>query len=139
VGALCVLLPHTPAQHRTALFKEVLERFRDSLPSWHRGIFLADMLSALPAEAQVDLLLEIDAQVLAAWISLLDTQTRSQLMAGLPAALRSTIGASSAFSSRARQLFMADSARRDLARAFQRQLGRSRISFEAVVAGGSEQ
>jgi hypothetical protein len=120
-----------PAQ-RGALFGAALERFHGSLPTWYRGIFLADLLFGLPQEARADLLLEIDTESLGAWLSLVDPETRDHLVEELPETLRASIG-SVAFPSRTRQIAVAVRARQELARGFQRQLSRANLAFEQVV------
>jgi hypothetical protein len=132
-GALSVLLPNLGAAERGALFGGALERFHGSLPVWYRSIFVADMLFELEDEARTDLLLEVDVESLSAWLSLVDGDTRERLVAGLPDSLRVSVGAASAFPSRARQLALAERGRQDLARGFQRQLARANLSFEQVV------
>ena len=137
VGALSVLLPRLPRSTRDELFVGALRRFQGTLPSWHRGIFLPDMLFALSDEARVDLLLEVDVEGLAAWVSLLDGDERRNLLNTVPESLRNSLLAVSSFPSRARQLAQAERGRRELARAFQRQLGRAGLSFEEVVLAGA--
>lgn len=132
-GALSALLPTVSPARRTALFGGALERFHGSLPAWHRGIFVADMLGSLPDEARTDLLLELDVETLAAWLSLLDAVTKDRLLDDLPSSLRTSVEASAVFPSRARQLALAERGRVDLARGFQRQLARANIPFERVV------
>lgn len=132
-GALAVLLPQLSAATREGLFDDALARTHGALPSWTRGILTPDMLLSLPAEARADLLLEVEVEPLAAWLSLVDAETRGSLLADAPEALRLSIQASSVFPSRSRQVGLADRARRDLARGFQRQLARARIPFEQVV------
>jgi len=132
-GALSVLLPMLNPGNRAALFAAALHRFQGSAPSWYRGILVPDMLSALPSEARADLLLEVDVELLAAWMSLADGETQHRLLAGAPDSLRASVGSFGAFASRARQLALAARGRQELARGFQRQLVRSGIPFERVV------
>jgi hypothetical protein len=132
-GALCVLLPRVSAPHRAALFGAALRRLNGSLPDWYRGIFTADMLQVLSDEARADLLLGVDVETLAAWLSVQDADTRADLIAGLPGSLRTSVAAVGGFTSRARQLALARQGRRDLADGFQRQLARSGVPFEQVV------
>jgi len=94
---------------------------------------VADMLFALPDEARADLLLEVEVDALAAWLSLLDSDTARRIQDGLPDTLRASLSGASAFPSRERQVALAEQARRALAGGFQRQLARARLSFEAVV------
>ncbi|MEO0601429.1 MAG: hypothetical protein AAF211_08340 [Myxococcota bacterium] len=133
-GALSVLLEAVNPARRASLFRQALERSHGSLPGWYRGILVADMLFELGEETRADLLLEIDIEPLAAWMSLLDAETQARLLSTLPRALASSIQASSDFGSRARQLALADRGRREVARGFQRQLQRAQIPFERVVA-----
>jgi len=132
-GALSVLLEAVNPARRTSLFRQAIERSHGSFPAWYRGILVADMLFELSPEGRADLLLEIDVEPLAAWLSLLDAETQARLLSGLPRALATSIQASSEFGSRARQIALADRGRRELARAFQRQLQRAQIPFERVV------
>ncbi len=133
-GALSVLLESVNPARRSSLFRQAIERSHGNLPAWTRGILVADMLFQLPEEARADLLLEVDIEPLAAWISLLDAETQARLLSGMPRALASSVHASSDFGSRSRQVALADRGRRDLARGFQRQLTRSQLPFERVVA-----
>ncbi len=133
VGALSVLLESVNPDRRAALFADALQRFQGSLPAWYRGILLSDMLLKLAVEARADLLLEVDVKTLAAWLSLLDTETQGRLLAGTPTALQASVQASSVFPSRTEQLSLARRGRRDLAQAFQAQLARARVPFERVV------
>jgi hypothetical protein len=132
-GALSVLLPSVRPAQRAALFGGAVERFHGSLPAWYRGIFLADMLFAIDDEARTDLLLELDVETLAAWISLLDPDARERVTGDLPASLRASVAGAAISPSRARQLALAERGRQDLARGFQRQLARAKIPFERVV------
>ena len=137
-GALAVLLSSLPPRDRAALFDDALARTHGNLPAWTRGILTAEMLFTLPLEARADLMLELEAEPLAAWFSLVDTDTRSRLLDGLPDALRVSIQAASVVPSRARQLSLAGRGQRDLARGFQRQLARARIPFERAVGSDEE-
>ena len=91
------------------------------------------MLLQLPDETRADLMLEVDMETLAGWLSTLDEATRQALMTGLPSRLQATIQASSVFPSRARQLTMAERGRRELSRALGGQLARVGLSFEQVA------
>lgn len=137
-AALAVLLPRLTPAHRGALYDDALARTHGSLPAWTRGILTPDMLLALPAESRADLLLEVEAEPLAAWFSVVDAELRPRLLAGVPDSLRLSIEAASVFPSRARQLALAGRGRRELARGFQRQLARLGISFERVVQSDLE-
>ena len=112
---------------------QALQRFGGSLPGWQRDIFPGDMLFALSAEARADLMLAIDVEPLAAWVSLLGPGLRSRLLGDVPDVLRLSIQAASVFPSRAAQLALATQGRRALSRGFLRQLGRAGLSFEAAV------
>jgi membrane protein implicated in regulation of membrane protease activity len=133
-GALSVLLPAVGPAGSNALFATALQRFGGTLPTWQRNILVPDMLFALPAEARADLLLEVDADALTAWLSLLDAHLRSELLADAPTALRAAVSGGGGFGSRSRQLQLADQGRRELARGFQRQLVRAGLAFEQVVS-----
>jgi len=131
--ALSLLLERVPSARRADVLRPTLARFHGKLPSWHRGVLVSDMLFALPDEERADLLLDIDARALAAWLSLLDPSTTERLLASAPAALRRSTQAASSFASRADQLALADAGHRALAAGFQRQLARLRLNFEAVL------
>jgi hypothetical protein len=137
-GALAALLPSLAPHVRAAIFDDALLRTHGNLPAWTRGILTPDMLFALQPESRADLLLEVDAEPLAAWFSLVDADTRTRLLAGMPDSLRATIQAPTGFPSRERQLFLAGRGRRDLARSFQRQLSRARIPFERALRPDDE-
>lgn len=132
-GALSVLLPRLTATQRAELFAAALRRLHGSLPTWYRGILTAEMLMVLDAESRADLLLSVDLETLAAWASLLETDTRAALLSGLPDTLRLSVQASAVFPSRAHQLALAARGRVALARGFQQQLSRAGISFEQTV------
>lgn len=137
-AALAVLLPRLSPAHRGALYDDALDRSHGTLPAWTRAILTPDMLLALPAESRADLLLELEAEPLAAWFSLVEAELRPRLLAGAPESLRRSIEAATVFPSRTRQLALAGQGRRDLARGFQRQLARLGIPFEQVVQSGVE-
>lgn len=137
-AALAVLLPWLPAASRVAVFEDALQRTHGVLPAWTRGILTADMVLHLPTEARADLLLEIELEPLAAWLSLQDADTRARLSDGLPDALRRALQSAEAPPSRERQLSLAGRARRDLARGLQRQLARLQVPFESVVVPGED-
>lgn len=132
-GALAVLLPLLAPARRAALFEEALARFQGHLPLWHREIFLGDMLLSLEQEARTDLLLEVELEPLAAWLSLLEPDLRARLLDGVPESLRTSLRAVGAPHARAVQLALATRGRRALAVGFQRQLARAGIPFEGVV------
>jgi hypothetical protein len=137
-GALAVLLPSLPPRDRAAVFDDALRRTHGSLPAWTRGIVTADMLFTLSPESRADMLLELELEPLAAWLSLVDTDSRARLLDGLPASLRASIQAASVFPSRTRQLSLAGRTRREMARGFQHQLARARIPFEHAVRPADE-
>ncbi|MFZ5479436.1 MAG: hypothetical protein ACOZNI_21910 [Myxococcota bacterium] len=137
-GALAVLLPSLPPLDRASLFDDALDRAQGNLPAWTRAILVPEMLFALHPESRADLLLEIEAEPLAAWLSLVDAETRARLLDGVPDTLRATIQATSVFPSRERQLSLASRGRRDLARSFVRQLARARIPFERALRPDTE-
>ena len=136
-GALAVLLPTLEPATRAKLFEGALRRFSGRAPGWYREIFLPELLAALPAEVQVDLLLEVDVEPLAAWLSLTGPAKR-EVVAVMPDSLRSAVGAVSSWPSQERQLALAGRGRRELAAAFQRQLGRAGVRFEDALVGGGE-
>jgi len=133
-GALSVLLPAVGAAQQGALFGRALAPFSGSVPSWYKDIFVAEMLRALPAEARADLVLELDINALAAWLSMQSRESRAALAGGLPSALRSSLAASSQFASRAQQITLAERGRVSLARGFQAQLARAGLSFAQVLS-----
>jgi hypothetical protein len=132
-GALSVLLPLVNPTARAALFSAAIDRRHGSVPAWYRGIVYADMLLELPEEARADLLLSVDVDGLAAWLSLLEADTRERVLAGLSGSLRSAVAASSVFPNRTRQLALADRCRQDLASGYQRQLARLGVPLERAV------
>ena len=68
--------------------------------SAHAANVVEDALDALPAEARVDLLLEVEVEPLAAWLSLCDADTRSRVVGQMPVALRASVSGASTFGSR---------------------------------------
>ena len=133
--ALSVLLTAVEPAHRAALFESVLQRFHGTLPTWHRDILVPDMLLELSEEGRADLFLGVEAQALAAWLTLVAPETRSVLVASMPSALQATVQGLSAFASDAQRHGLAEQGRQALARGFQQQLARARTPFERVVVG----
>ncbi len=133
VGALCVLLPALDEATQSALFSAAISRAGGRLPAWTRGLLLPEMLAAIPEEARADLLLEVEVEALAAWLSLTAGEARSRVLASMPGALRSSVAASSVFPSRTRQLALAAEGRAQLARGFVNQLARAGLSFEQAL------
>jgi len=136
VGALSVLLESVNPARRTALFAASLKRFQGQLPSWHRGILVAEMLFELSRESRADLLLGIDAESLAAWLSVVGDDASRRLVSGLPDALRASVSSFSGFGTRDNQVRLASAARAQLAVSFQEQLSRANLTFERVVDKG---
>lgn len=131
-AALSLLLPRLSQPDREELFARVLRRFGGSLPDWYRGILVPDMLLELSEEARADLFLGVEAEALAAWNALLDTETSEQIFASAPRSLRASMQAATSSGSRAEQLALADRARRALAAGLQSQLARDGVPFEQV-------
>ena len=136
-GALSVLLPWLHPASRSALFEGAMERFGNTVPAWVRGVLFADMLFALPDEARADVFLTVDADALAAWLSMLESDTRDALLATMPISLRNAIGVASTFPSRSRRLALAERGREALAKAFQQQLALAGIPFERAIGAGN--
>ncbi|MFT4623602.1 MAG: hypothetical protein ACI8PZ_002258 [Myxococcota bacterium] len=133
VGPLSVLLEGVPGPARAALFRDALDRSHGSLPDWTRGILSSDFLFALPTEAWADLALQVDVAALAAWLSLVEANSRTRLVTGLPGSVQSAVRASSVFRSRTEQLALAERGRAALAAGFHAQLARAGIRFEDVL------
>lgn len=136
-GALSVLLPRLDPAERASLFEQALARFQGTLPLWYREIFLPEMLFALDLEARADLLLAVEIEPLAAWLSVASPGMASRLLDGLPDTLRSSVRSVLPAPSRTAWLALAAGGRRALARGFQRQIARAGVSFEQVVLLGS--
>ncbi|MCB9693872.1 MAG: hypothetical protein H6736_18835 [Alphaproteobacteria bacterium] len=134
-AALSVLLPRLSEATRGQVFASALERFNGTLPAWYRGILFPGMLAEMGDEARNDLLLGLDVERLAAWVSLLDPGDRAELLQAAPDALRRSIKAASVFSSPGQQVALAELARRDLARGYQEQLARANTALETVLGG----
>ncbi len=132
-AALSLLLAKVTPTDRAALLGWSLQRSGGSLPGWYQGVLLPDMLLELSDEERTDLLLAIEAEPLAAWLSLLEPEIGERLLGQSPGSLRASIAAASVFPSRTRQLALADRGRRELARGLQAQLARGRVPFEQVV------
>lgn len=137
-AALSALLPRLSPAERGPLFAAALKRFGGSLPSWYAEILVPEMLFALTDESRADLLLGVDGEALAAWLSLLEPAAAERVLAGTPGALQASVRAASGFASRARQVALADRGRRELAKGFQAQLARDHLRFEDVVRKLSE-
>ena len=131
-GAVSVLLSALDLRTRRQLFRDALQRFGGSIPSWYRRILVADMLFELPNESLADVLLGVDAEALAAWLKLLDANTQGKVAGVLPRAAAASISAVTVFPSRERQLALAGQGRRALASAFYGQLERQGRSLEQV-------
>ncbi len=136
-AALSVLLPSLPPGVRTALFGAVLARFGGSVPAWYRSIFVPDMLLSLPETDRADVLLEVDAGPLAAWLQALPSAARGAVVATMPNALRASVDGAELPTSRSRLAALAEEGRLGLAQAFQGQLARAGRSFEEVLSGGT--
>jgi hypothetical protein len=136
-GALSVLLAWLHPASRAALFEAAMKRFGNNVPAWVRGVLFPDMLFALPQEARADVFLTVEADALAAWLSMLETATRDALLAAMPSSLRNAVGVASSFPSRSRRLVLAERGRETLARAFQQQLVLAGIPFERAVGAGT--
>jgi hypothetical protein len=136
-AALSVLLPWLHPASRSAVFDGAMERFAGSVPAWVRGVLFADMLFALPDEPRADVFLTVDADALAAWLSMLESSTRDALLETMPISLRNAVAAASTFPSRSRRLMLAERGREALARAFQQQLVRAGIPFERAIGASS--
>ena len=132
-GAVSLLLEKLARETRSELLREALGRAQGVAPTWMRGLFFADMLEALPAEARADLLLGVDVAALAAWLHRCSPGSAEDLMAQMPESLRKTV---ESVAIPAEPEPLARSARQgqgDLARGFQVQLGRLGIGFESVL------
>ena len=92
------------------------------------------MLFSLSKEACADLLLGVEVERVAAWLSLVDAGTRVRILSGVPSSLQLSVQGASVFPSRDRQVRLAERGRQDLAGGFQRQLARSGVPFEDVVS-----
>lgn len=87
-AALSVLLARLPADRRGALLSATLDLHAGTLPAWMHGVVTPDLVTALPAEAQADLLLAVPIEALAAWLDTLRAQDRAAVQAAMPAVLR---------------------------------------------------
>lgn len=132
-AAISLLLSSAPPDARATVLSQALSRFGGSLPAWYRGLLVPEMLLSVPEEARADLLLGVEVEGLAAWLSLQDGELARRLLQSAPNALRSSVRASSAFPSRERQLELAEQGRQDLVRALQGQLARLQVPFEQLI------
>jgi len=131
-GALSILLAPLSADTRSALLGAALRRFGGTAPAWYRGILTPDMLLALPDEARADLLLEVDTDPLAAWLSVQADDEAQRLRQALPRALRVSLDGVG-FASPTQQASLAERGREALATGLQRQLVRQGVRFEALL------
>ena len=136
-GALSLLLGRLARGTRNQLLTDALARFHGGVPAWFRQLFIADMLHALPSEARADLLLGVDATDLAAWMSSLESTAADDVRAVMPDALRSTLTAVGVSSDLDARAAAARRGRLAMARAFQAQLSRLGVAYDAVLRGDS--
>ena len=136
-GALAVLMERLSTPVRAELFASALRPFSGVAPAWWRGVLTSDMLLALSTEGRADVMLGVDVQALAAWLSTIDAAAQQALLAGAPDALVLSVRASSQFPSARRQLALARLGREALAPAFQEQLVREGLRFEQILTNNS--
>lgn len=134
-GPLSVLLEALRPDRRDGVLEAAVQRLHGSLPDWTRGILISDMLTALDAESRADLLLELEAEPVAGWLSFLDRESRQRVLDGMPPALVASIQGASSFAGSERRLALAERGRRELAAGFLRQLARRGATFEDVLVG----
>lgn len=132
-AALSILLPRVEGAERANLLAHAKARFGGAFPSWYRDILFAEVVLALPAEARADLMLEVDVQSLAGWLSLIPSASKDALLQGMSGALHGAVQASSAFPSPAVQLERYGQGRLEVAEALQRQLARLQLPLEQVM------
>ncbi len=137
-GALSLLLSGLARGTRNQLLGDAVARFHGAVPGWMRDIFVADMLSVLPAEARTDLLLGVDVQALAAWLAGQDPSVAADLRSQMPDSLRATMSAISIPTDPGARAAAAREGQRALARGLQVELARLGMPFEAVLADSGE-
>jgi hypothetical protein len=133
-GALSVLLPRLTPEARAQLVDATAARLGGKLPGWVQGTLYAEMLLKLEGPDRTDLLLEVDTTALSAWLQAQTPEAHSQLIAGVPTALRAALGGSPAPSSQDAFYALVNDGRVALASALQRRLLRGDLSFQALLA-----
>lgn len=132
-AALSILLPLTESPERSALLANARDRFGGTFPGWYKDILYPQLLVQLNDEARADLLLEVEVQGLAGWLSVISAGDRDAVLNGMSSTLHNAIRASSVFNSRAEQLDRSRQGRLQLASALHKQLARSGTPFETLM------
>lgn len=135
-ATLSTLLAGLPVADQHEAFAAALARSHGALPPWQRQVVTAAMVAALPAEARLDLLLELPAGPLSAWLSAQDEERRAALLDGAPAALRTALRAAQVDADPPGQAERAEEGARAVAAAYQAQLARLGLRFEETLQAG---
>ncbi len=133
-GALSVLFTYIGAEDRQALMTSMLKRSSGAFPSWYQDILYPDMLLKLPQDIQADMLLEVDAKVLAGWSSVQQPAWRESFISKLAPSMQNAVRANMAFSSSAEQFRMARRGHDELVSAMKRAVAGGKVSFTEIVA-----
>ncbi|MCK6506936.1 hypothetical protein L6R53_26790 [Myxococcota bacterium] len=133
-ATLGTLLAALPVADQHEAFAAALARSHGALPPWQRQVVTAAMVATLPAEARLDLLLEVPAGPLSAWLSAQDERRRAAVLDQAPAALRAALQAAGADADPQAQAAAADEGARAVAAAYQAQLARLGLRFEEALA-----
>ncbi len=133
-SALSILLPRAEAHDRNLLLTNAKIRFGGGFPTWYEQILFPQMVLALEPEARQNVLLAVDANALAGWVSVLSEQDRGALLDSMSPTLRAAVMSGARFDSRSEQLEQFRRGREDTAAALQQQLARTGTPFESVMA-----
>ncbi|MBI5543501.1 MAG: hypothetical protein HY901_06400 [Deltaproteobacteria bacterium] len=133
-GALSRLFPFIEEGERVSLFSAALQRSSGAFPDWYEGILYPDMLMKIPPELRADLVLDLDVQGLAAWMSQQPPAWQETFMSGLASTMQAAVRANMSFASRADQLRMARQGHAELVSAVRKLAARGRVSFAELMA-----
>lgn len=132
-SALSILLPRAEQHDRNVLLTNAKIRFGGGFPAWYEDILFPEMVLALDPEQRQNVLLAVDSNALAGWISVLSDQNRAALLDSMSPTLRAAVVASARFESRNQQLEQFRRGREETAVALQQQLARTGVPFETVM------
>ena len=132
-ATLSILLPRLDTEGRAYVVNATVSRLNGRLPTWIEGTLYGEMLLELDQETRTDLLLDVDASQLAAWLQLQTADARARLLDGAPVALQAALQAGPAPTSQTALFALANDGRAALSAALQQRLLRGDILFQALL------
>ncbi len=132
-GTLSIMLPHVNPETRGAIVQAALTHHAGHLPSWMQDTLYGEMLLRLPDEQRSDLMLAVDPDALAAWLSVQTEAASKAIESRMPNALRAAVGGAPKL--RGAVLYArANDGRAALSAGVQRRLDRSGTPFHQLLA-----